>query len=80
MRAPSTAALLVLASLCHDTTVCFAEAQQDPFKEAKLKEMYRAACPAYEHYARFSQYVEHFILLFTVCADHHTANRTAKAR
>ena len=56
MRAPSTAALLVLASLCYDTTFCLAEAQQDPLKE-KSKERYKAACPAYEHYARFPQYV-----------------------
>ena len=55
MRAPSTAALLVLASLCFDTTLCLAEEQQDLLKEQKSKEKYKAACPAYEQYARFSQ-------------------------
>lgn len=56
MRAPSTAALLVLASLCFDTKICLAEGQQDPLEEQKSKEKYKAACPAYEQYARFSQY------------------------
>lgn len=51
MRAPSTGALLVLASLCYDATFCFA--QQEPLKP---KERYRIACPAYEHYARSPQY------------------------
>ena len=55
MRAPSTATLLVLASLCFDTTLCLAEEQQDLLKEQKSKEKYKAACPAYEQYARFSQ-------------------------
>lgn len=59
MKAPSTAALLVLAGLCYDTTVCLAQAQQqqNPLQEKKLKDkQYREACPAYEHYARFVQY------------------------
>ncbi|KAK3706933.1 hypothetical protein LTR37_012432 [Vermiconidia calcicola] len=54
MRPPSTAALLVLLGLCYDVTVCTAEAQQDLLSEQKSKEKYKAACPAYEHYARFS--------------------------
>lgn len=57
MRAPSTAALLALASLCYDTTFCLAEAQQDPLK---AKDKYKAACPAYEHYARSPQYARSF--------------------
>ncbi len=56
MRAPSTAALLVLASLCFDTKVCLAEVQQDLLKDSKLKDKYKAACQAYEQYARFPQY------------------------
>jgi hypothetical protein len=55
MRAPSTAALLVLASICFETKVCLAE--QDPLKELKAKDKYKGACPAYDQYARFSQYV-----------------------
>jgi len=54
MRAPSTAALLVLASLCLGTPFCHAKAEQDA---AKAKAKYQAACPAYEHYVRFPQYV-----------------------
>ncbi|KAK5145745.1 hypothetical protein LTR32_002551 [Rachicladosporium monterosium] len=50
MRAPSTAALLVLASLCFETSFCHAKAEQDA---AKAKAKYQAACPAYEHYVRF---------------------------
>ncbi|KAK0916068.1 hypothetical protein LTR02_000958 [Friedmanniomyces endolithicus] len=50
MRAPSTAALLVLASLCFETPLCHAKAEQDA---AKAKAKYQAACPAYEHYVRF---------------------------
>ena len=56
MRAPSTAALLVLASLCFDTKTCLAESQQDPLKGSKSKDKYKAACPSYAQYARFSQY------------------------
>lgn len=55
MRAPSTAALLVLASICFDTKLCLADGQQDPLKEQKAKDKYKAACPAYDQYARFSQ-------------------------
>ena len=55
MRAPSSAALLVLASLCFDLPVCFGQAKQDPLNDHKSKEKYKAACPAYEHYARFPQ-------------------------
>lgn len=59
MKAPSTAALLVLAGICSDTTFCFAQAQQqNPLQEKKAREkQYKEACPAYEHYARFAQYV-----------------------
>jgi uncharacterized protein len=53
MRTPSTAALLVLAGICLDSRVCFA--QQEALNEQKLKDKYKEACPAYEHYARFSQ-------------------------
>lgn len=56
MKAPSTAALLVLAGLCYDTSGCLAQAQQNPLQEKKIKDKhYREACPAYEHYARFVQ-------------------------
>lgn len=55
MRAPSTSALLVLSSLILDTPFCFADSHQDALK-AKEKAKYLAACPAYEHYARFPQY------------------------
>lgn len=56
MKAPSTAALLVLAGLCYDTTFCFAQARQNPLQDKKAKEkQYKEACPAYEHYARFAQ-------------------------
>lgn len=54
MRAPSTAALLVLASICLEQPFCSAQAHgasTDPKDKAK----YQAACPAYEHYARFPQ-------------------------
>jgi len=54
MKAPSTSALLVLASLCLDTPVCFAQLHQGPLQD---KTKYAAACPAYEHYARFPQSV-----------------------
>lgn len=59
MRAPSTAALLVLASLCFDEQLCFANAQHNAPKDAasKSKAKYQAACPAYEHYSRFPQSV-----------------------
>lgn len=57
MRTPSTAALIVLASVCFDLRVCLAEFQQDPLKEHKSKDKYKAACPAYEQYARFQQCV-----------------------
>ncbi|KAK4544941.1 hypothetical protein LTR36_003846 [Oleoguttula mirabilis] len=53
MRAPSNAALLVLASLCLDRPFCFAQAQQNPIKDPAVKAKYQAACPPYEHYARF---------------------------
>jgi len=62
MRAPSTAALIVLAGICYDTTVCLAQAQQDPLvQQKKYKDkQYKEACPAYEHYARYPQYVMPF--------------------
>ncbi|EMC91598.1 glycoside hydrolase family 125 protein [Baudoinia panamericana UAMH 10762] len=47
MRAPSSTALLVLASLCLDQPFCLAQVHQDS------KAKYQGACPAYEHYARF---------------------------
>ncbi|KAK5136603.1 hypothetical protein LTR08_002617 [Meristemomyces frigidus] len=53
MRAPSYGALLVLASLCCDQPVCFAQVQRNPVKDPAAKVKYQAACPAYEHYARF---------------------------
>lgn len=53
MRAPSTAALLVLASLCYETQFCHADLHQEALKE---KERYRLACPAYDNYARVPQY------------------------
>lgn len=59
MKAPSAAALLMLAGLAYDTTVCFAQQHhvQNPLVDKKAKEkQYKEACPAYEHYARFAQY------------------------
>lgn len=57
MKAPSTAALLALAATCYDTTFCLAQAQhQNPLQDKKAKEkLYKDACPAYEHYARYPQ-------------------------
>lgn len=52
MRAPSTALLLALASFCSNISLC--AAQQEPIN---AKDKYKAACPAYDQYARFSQYV-----------------------
>ncbi|RMX88176.1 hypothetical protein D0868_14861 [Hortaea werneckii] len=54
MRAPSSTALLVLASLCIDQPFCFAQAQHGPAKDPKIKAKYRDACPEYQHYSRFS--------------------------
>lgn len=51
MRAPSQAALFALAALCLDVL-----AEQQPL-DAKAKAKYRHACPAYEHYVKFAQYV-----------------------
>ena len=79
MRAPSTAALLVLASLCFDTRICLAEGQQDPLKDPKSKEKYKAACPAYEQYARFSQYEFEPHERRRQNVDNRIVNRTAKA-
>jgi len=47
--------LVLLAGLCFDTAGCSPEADQSPLKSAKHKKIL-AACPAYEHYARFPQY------------------------
>ncbi|KAK5105780.1 hypothetical protein LTR62_002160 [Meristemomyces frigidus] len=49
MRAPSISALLVLASYAFDTPFCLADSHQEALK---AKEKIKAACPAYEHYAR----------------------------
>lgn len=62
MRVPSTAALLVLSGLCFDQAYCLGEhdaklqkrAAQDPLRDSD-KAKFQAACPAYEHYARFAQ-------------------------
>jgi hypothetical protein len=78
MRAPSTAALLVLASLCFDTKTCLAESQQDPLKESKAKDKYKAACPAYEQYARFSQYEIQVHMKRSQRIDRCLANLTAR--
>lgn len=51
MRAPSNAALLVLASLCLET--CAAETQDTTKASKASKAKYQGACPPYEHYARF---------------------------
>ncbi|KAK4574879.1 hypothetical protein LTR86_001721 [Recurvomyces mirabilis] len=50
MKAPSISALCVLAGLCLDTPVCLADSHQEALK---ARERYKAACPAYEQYARF---------------------------
>jgi meiotically up-regulated gene 157 (Mug157) protein len=52
MRAPSTAALCVLASLCFDQACCD-ETKQSPLTDPRARAKILAACPAYEHYARF---------------------------
>jgi meiotically up-regulated gene 157 (Mug157) protein len=52
MRAPSTAALCVLASLCFDQAYCD-ETKQNPLTDPRARAKILAACPAYEHYARF---------------------------
>ncbi|KAK6434926.1 hypothetical protein LTR95_008889 [Oleoguttula sp. CCFEE 5521] len=52
MKAPSSSALLFLASVCLDQALC-SEHKQDPLVEAKARAKILAACPAYEHYARF---------------------------
>ena len=54
MHAPSTAALCVLASLCFDQAYCIGDqVKQDPTPDPKARQKILAACPAYEHYARF---------------------------
>jgi uncharacterized protein len=65
MKAPSTAALLVLAGLCLEQPLCLAQVQNDPHKNPNTKdrEKYKAACPAYEHYSRFPQYAAVFTWL-----------------
>jgi hypothetical protein len=78
MRAPSTAALLVLASLCFDTKTCLAEGHQDPLKESKSKDKYKAACPAYEQYARFSQYEIQLHMKRSQRIDRYLVNLTAR--
>lgn len=50
MKIRTTSVLLALVGLCHGPGLCLAEEQ------APLKERYRVACPAYEHYARSPQY------------------------
>jgi len=52
MRAPSTAALCVLASLCFEQAYCD-EPKQNPLTDPRARAKILAACPAYEHYARF---------------------------
>jgi hypothetical protein len=52
MQAPSMAALLVLASL-----ICFDAAAASEKAHGFNQARYNDACPAYEHYARFLQYV-----------------------
>jgi len=52
MRAPSTAALCVLASLCIEQAYAD-ETKQSPLTDARARAKILAACPAYEHYARF---------------------------
>lgn len=48
MYTPTTSALAVLASLCFDSVLGYGE----------YDSRYEDACPAYEHYARFAQYVK----------------------
>lgn len=52
MRPPSTAALCVLASLCFDSVNCD-DTKQNPLTDPRARAKILAACPAYEHYARF---------------------------
>ena len=51
------AAYILLAGLCFDVVICTAGGQQNALKSAKDRAKILAACPAYEHYARFLQYV-----------------------
>lgn len=53
MLVRSTAALALLAALCFDYVHCASGRDQSPIKSAKDKAKILAACPAYEHYARF---------------------------
>ena len=46
MRAPSIAIIVAVASLCNEAGLV--EAQQDPLKEQKSKDRYKAACPVCE--------------------------------
>ncbi|PNS18670.1 Meiotically up-regulated protein 157 protein [Sphaceloma murrayae] len=54
MLVPSKAALLALAALCFDQVACESNAEryQKILKDPKERAKYRAACPAYEQYAR----------------------------
>lgn len=54
MRAPSTAALVALASLCFDGAYCLGDnGPQEPIAGSNIKAKYLAACPAYDQYAKF---------------------------
>ena len=57
MLIPSKAALLTLASLCFEqiSAESNAERYQQILKNPKERAKYRAACPAYENYARQPQ-------------------------
>lgn len=58
MIVPSKAALLALSYLCFDQVACTSNSEkyQQILKNPVEKAKYRAACPAYEHYAKQLQY------------------------
>ena len=72
-------ALLVLAGLCSEAVAGENAHVQSPLKSAKEKAKLLAACPAYEHYARFPQYV-FCPYRQSSLTDVYTARRTPKAQ
>jgi len=57
MLVPSYGALVALACLCSDFAQGAKDAKgQTPLEKSKEKAKYAAACPPYEHYARYAQY------------------------
>ncbi|KAL1304247.1 hypothetical protein AAFC00_000663 [Neodothiora populina] len=53
MGLPSAIWTVLFSGFLVDTVLCASGGHQDPLRSAKDKAKLRAACPAYEHYARF---------------------------